>query len=526
GASHNIELEVRNPNPPLSTVVEAVVEAGKSWSASFTPHGISGTNKAVLEISSIPPIDLGKRTSQLISYPHGCVEQTTSAAFPQLYISDISALSKEQKEEIEKNVKAAINRLQQFQLPDGGFAYWPGALEPDEWGTNYAGHFLVEAKLKGYNIPGSMLRNWKKYQSKLSNRWKKSPKNQLSDFIQAYRLYTLALDGTPETGAMNRLRESETLSIQASWRLAAAYGMTGQPEAAKALIDKLPTQVKAYNGQFNTYGSPLRDQAMILETLSILKDYTKGAGLIKIISAELSKPNQWLSTQTTAYCLIAVGKYLGSNKGNGQLKFSYKVYDQEKKNATTELPVIQLPIKISTLKEGNIQINNEGTGLFYTRLVVTGTPEKGDETDVQNNLRLSVDYYNHEGNKVDVESLEQGTEFYAEVSVTNTGFTGEYKNLALTQVFPSGWEINNARLDDTDQYVAKDIPTYQDIRDDRVYTYFDLKPNQKKTFHVLLNASYAGDYYLPAVKCEAMYDRAVLAVKSGKEVSVVQAGVQ
>jgi uncharacterized protein YfaS (alpha-2-macroglobulin family) len=53
------------------------------------------------------------------------------------------------------------------------------------------------------------------------------------------------------------------------------------------------------------------------------------------------------------------------------------------------------------------------------------------------------------------------------------------------------------------------VPTYQDIRDDRVYSYFDLGAGAIKTFKVLLNASYNGTYYLPGVNCEAMYDNSV-----------------
>ncbi len=104
---------------------------------------------------------------------------------------------------------------------------------------------------------------------------------------------------------------------------------------------------------------------------------------------------------------------------------------------------------------------------------------------------------------------------------------GLYKNLALNQIFPSGWEINNLRLTgDDNAKLTGDIPTYQDIRDDRVYTYFDLGANQRKTFKVLLTASYAGSYYLPAVSCEAMYDNSVYARKKGKVVDVLKRIVQ
>jgi hypothetical protein len=61
---------------------------------------------------------------------------------------------------------------------------------------------------------------------------------------------------------------------------------------------------------------------------------------------------------------------------------------------------------------------------------------------------------------------------------------------------------------------------YQDIRDDRVYTYFDLRMNEQKTFVFYLNASYSGRYYQPPVSCEAMYDFSIRAQKPGRWVSV------
>ena len=118
--------------------------------------------------------------------------------------------------------------------------------------------------------------------------------------------------------------------------------------------------------------------------------------------------------------------------------------------------------------------------------------------------------------------MEQGQEFIASVSVTNPGTRGAYKNLAINQIFPSGWEINNLRLDEAEDRLKSDKATFQDIRDDRVYTYFDLGPNQRRTFKVMLTASYAGKYYLPAVSCEAMYDHSIYSRTKGQVVEVIK----
>ena len=130
--------------------------------------------------------------------------------------------------------------------------------------------------------------------------------------MQAYRLYLLALAKTPELGAMNRLKEFQYLSVAAKWRLAAAYKLAGQAEAASALVRGLSTTVQPYNQLGGTFGSTLRDKAMILETLTILGQRNTAAGLLKEVAFDLGQ-EQWYSTQTTAYALIAVSKYCGTN---------------------------------------------------------------------------------------------------------------------------------------------------------------------------------------------------------------------
>jgi alpha-2-macroglobulin len=519
-ATDEIEIEIRNPNVPVTKISEAIVEAGKSWSGDVVPFGISGTNSATLEVSSLPPVNLGSRLRYLIQYPYGCVEQTTSSVFPQLYLDKIKVLTEIEKSSIQRNVTSGIERLRLFQRADGGFSYWPGMENSDSWGTTYAGHFLVEAESRGYFVPSDVIRKWKKYQKNKASEWRRADKYYNSDLMQAYRLYTLALSGAAEIGAMNRLQEDNALSSTAAWMLAAAYAKAGQPEAARKIISGLSTIVKPYRELSYTYGSDMRDRALILETLTLLNEKTKAFEVLKEVSKALGESGYWMSTQETAMCLRAVGNFAGMEK-RGDIKFTYGL-NGKNVSASTELPIAQVAIPINGTKGQNLRMTNSGGGMLYLRLITEGTPARGNEEDGQNNLSLSIRYTDVKGAEVDVTKLEQGTEFLAEVTVTHTGLRANYENLALSQVFPSGWEINNLRLTD-DQGLSKTSGyNYQDIRDDRVYTYFDLSPNQRKTFKVLLTATYSGTYYLPAVNCEAMYDKSIYARKKGYVVEVVK----
>lgn len=519
-ATDLIEILIRNPNLPVTRVDEFLLEEEKTWSTTYTPSGLSGTNSAMLEVSSMPPVNLGSRMRYLLQYPHGCLEQTTSSVFPQLYLDQVKVLNQTEKDVIQKNVKAGIERLRSFVQADGGFGYWPGVSEStDTWGTSYAGHFLVEAEKKGYYVPADLINRWKNFQRNKAIAWQRNTNYFNSDLLQAYRLYTLALAGSPDLGAMNRLREEEDMNPTAAWMLSSAYAVSGQVEAARKLINNLPVTVKPYRELGYTYGSDLRDKALILETLILLAETTKAFEVLKEISAALGNDGTWLSTQETAMCLRAVASFSKQHK-RGDLKFTYNTGNGKNITTSTVLALAQVEIPVSGLKPNLVEVRNESEGVLFTRLITTGTPARGAEEDASHHLLINVNYTDGSGNTIDPSRLEQGSEFVVEVNVAHPGLRGPYENLALSQVFPSGWEIANLRLEEADAFLTTSPFRYQDIRDDRVFTYFDLAPNEQRTFRLLVTATYAGTFYLPAVSCEAMYDQSIYARTKGRTVSV------
>jgi uncharacterized protein YfaS (alpha-2-macroglobulin family) len=521
-AEYEVEIDIRNPNPYVSNVYEGATEAGKSWSTKYTPLGMSGTNTAMLEVSTIPPLNLEKRLDYLIQYPHGCVEQTTSSVFPQLALNDLLDLNEKRKTQIEKNIRAGVQRLKSFQTADGGMAYWQGENHSDEWSTNYAGHFMIEAQNFGYSLPVNFMANWKKYQRNKALTWT-SYEQGTNDMVQAYRLYTLALAKAPELGAMNRLKELKTLSQTAKWRLAAAYVLVGQKNVALQLIQSQSITVNKYQEMDLTFGSDIRDEAMILETLVLLEDKIRAGMVLQTITKQLGS-NEWMSTQTTAYSLIAIARLTGKFSDNKVLDFSYTI-NGKPESYRSNARIAQIPVAVNGRQAGNVNVTNKSGMLLYTRLITKGQPEIGDKTTAQNNLELEVVYKDMNGNIINPLAIEQGTDFKAEVSITNPGILGNYEQMALSQIFPSGWEIHNARISSdenaTGVNTAYSIPRYQDIRDDRVFSYFSLPARQKVTYAVMLNASYLGKFYLPSISCEAMYNGRINAHTAGMWVEVV-----
>lgn len=520
-ADYEVELDVRNPNPVITHVVSSVLNAGVQWNETVKPVGIPANGKATLEISGIPPIDLQKRLDYLIQYPHGCIEQITSAVFPQLVLSQLTDLGDRKKAETERNIRSGIERYKNFQLPDGGFSYWPGLSESDEWGTNYAGHLLLKAQEKGYIVPVDMLQKWLTYQRHKATGWSPSTANFYGgDLTQSYRLYLLALAGSPELGAMNRLKEFKYLSPEAKWRLAAAYQLSGQQKVAAALIVGLPTRFEQRQSPGITYGSGLRDEAMVLETLTIMGNRKEAAAVLQSVAAQLANES-WYSTQTTAYSLIAIAAYCGTNAGGGKIIAGASV-NGKSIHINSQSYIVQTPVDITNTNK-KISVTNKGNNVLYIRLITQGQPVTGESIAVNNNadvLSMDVSYLNLNGTPLNIETIEQGTDFVAKVSIRNPGIRGMYNHMTLSQIFPGGWEILNTRMLDNEGNFKPSQFNYQDIRDDRVYTHFDIKEGETNTYYVMLNAAYLGKYFLPGVYCEAMYDNTVSAGTKGKWVEV------
>ena len=521
-ATDEIELDVRNPNPVITNVQQITLSPGQKWDATVMPLGVAALGSSVMEISNIPSLNLKKRLQYLIDYPHGCIEQTTSAVFPQLVLKQLTDLNDFQKASVDRNIKAGIGKLLNFQRPDGGFSYWPGEPQSDDWGSSYAGHFLIEALNNGYIVSDNMINQWKNYQRGKANAWVPSTTNFYGgDLAQSYRLYTLALAKAPELGAMNRLREFKYLSPEAKWRLAAAYQLAGQGTTAVDMISGLPTTFSARSNPGFTYGSDLRDQSMVLETLTLMGQRGRAASVLTDVAGRLSQ-DSWYSTQTTAYSLIAVAKYCGKNASGAKIIAATDLAGK-REDINAESYLKQLPI---VLRDGSnaVSVTNRGSNILYVKVITQGQPLTGDTVKTANSssaLSMNVSYISQSGNAVDISHMEQGTDFIAKVTIKNTGNRGTYMQMALSEIFPSGWEILNSRMSEGEGAFKSSSSSYQDIRDDRVYTYFNIRKGEALTYYIQLNASYPGRYFLAATDCRNMYDNTISTSTNGKWIEVL-----
>ena len=513
-SKETIEIDVRNPNPPVIQYASKLLEKGQSVAFDYALDEVFEGNWVKVEMSRIPTVDLSRRYDYLYDYQHYCTEQLTSRALPLLFLQDFKELEAKEAEVAKKNITEAINSLYRRQLSNGGFCYWEGQSFVNEWITSYAGSFLVMAKERGYQVNTDVMNKWIAFQRGMAQNWRASDKAnnrysyQQSDFQQAYCLYSLALAGSPDLAAMNRLKEVGNLSLQARWRLAAAYALSGKLDAANELIFNASTLITAYSSNNPTYGSSYRDEAMILEVLVLMGKHEEAFKQAQKVSANLSG-ERYFNTQSTAYAMVAMGQYAA--KSAGKFDFDWYVNDRKQNKVDPKKAVYQqqLPTNPSS---GKVKVENKSDGNLYFSLATKTRPIVDQLPAEAEGLKLEVNYSDMNGALIDVTDLQQGTDFFAVVKVSNISGRTHFTDVALTHIIPSGWEIYNERMvaastsEDENQVAKKETFNYQDIRDDRVLTYFDLPVNGSKVIKVRLQASYKGEFVLPAILCEAMYD--------------------
>ena len=519
-AYETIEIAVRAPNPHISKTQSKVLEANKNWEVNYKAIGITGSNSTKLTVSKIPNLDLQKQLDYLIKYPHGCIEQTTSSVFPQLKLGDLTDLSDVQQQSIDTNIKEALKRLRKFQLTNGGMSYWPGnQSQVSEWGTNYAGHFMIEAQQNGYKLPVGLLEQWLKYQKQAASNWNRTRYNEWGryggDLVQSYRLFTLALSGHADVGAMNRLKSDPKLSNTSAWRLAAAYALIGREDAALSLT-KTAINIEPYKETGFTYGSELRDLAMILETLVYMKDFNRGAPLVKDIAKTLRAG--WHSTQTRAYALLAISKFTGPQQQSAPLDLNVTINSKDY-SINTNKSVYSIEVPEQELQKGSIAITNMTNQIIFVDISQMGTPVEISESPIRSDLDMTITYENLKGYPIDISKVKQGEDFKALVKIKHPGLRPDLKALALNQIFPSGWQIINSRLFEAE--TSGKSFNYKDIKDDRIYTYFDLNKSKSVSFEVRLNATFCGTFYKPGIYCAPMYDESIQALEPGQWVKVV-----
>ena len=495
------EMPIRMPYAERRNTITKEIEAGQTVTVPFNLAGMAGTQQGNITVSSLLPVDLFGRIDYLMDYPHGCLEQMTSKAFPQLYLNYFIELNDQEKDDMRNNIDMAITNLKSYQKSDNSMTNWVGGRYVDPWTEIYALHFLVEANKQGYNVPQYFIDGLLSYQANRAKQWKNNPDYKQGETIQAYRLFVLALADKAEMGAMNRFKEIE-MNFDLTKALAAgAFALTGKTNIAQNLLPVLE-EGKMMSDYYTSFGSRTRDLAFYTYVQMLCDvDQATVQNNINTVCRMISG-DRWMDTQSTAFALFVLGKYAEKmNVVNSNLSATVKV-NGEARTLNSNMASVGYAF-VPKVGSNTVEIKNNGDQKMIANIFTKTSVAEYDMNESGNLIKMAVNYYDKSGAPANLTALNAGTDLRVQIVVQNPS---EYQvtELALSYYLPSGWELVNDRL--TGEMTGNEGAKHLDLRDDRAYFYFDLMPGAKKTFTLKANATYEGNYMIPAVRCEDMYN--------------------
>lgn len=490
------------------------ITAGGSKTVNFAVDKfIASSADYQLITSKNPAVELADQMYKLINYPHGCTEQTVSAAFPQLYFSDLADLMKADKTikaNANYNVQEAIRKIKMRQLYNGAITLWDSEGSENWWATVYAAHFLQEAQKAGFEVDKSLLDNTYSYLiNKLKSRefityyYNGNLKKQIAPKEVAYSLYVLALAGKPQISTMNYYKQNiNVFALDSRYLLSAAYAIAGDKGKFKEM---LPTSfagevsVKETGGSFY---SDLRDEAIALNAILEVDPNNPQVGVMARHVSENLKTRQYISTQERAFGFLALGKIArvaNSSNINAVIKVNGK--EIAKNDGST------LKFTSKQLGGSNVEIATTGTGKLYYFWQSEGISKDGSFKEEDSYLRVRKKFYDRYGRQITSNSFKQNDLVVIGITLENS-FSRYIDNVVITDMLPAGFEIENPRTKEIpgmDWIKNESTPQYLDVRDDRVNMFVGIG-STAQTYYYAVRAVSQGSYTMGPVMADAMYN--------------------
>ncbi len=524
------ELPIRPIAPFVSEVVGNFVEGGTPVSQDVGDNFLSYGRRSYVTLSPFPVVKFAKQLKYLVGYPHGCLEQTTSKAFPQVYLRDIAILidpSILDKGSPTYFVNEAITKIASMQRDDGAFDYWPGGGWTNTWTTVYATHFLVECKKAGYAVPEATLKSALSAITQIARNKETMDYSyyannrvtikRIADKSSVYALYVLAAAGQPETSVMNFYRTSRVLlTNDTQYLLGGAFALSGDQKTSMEILPKQFELEEAQRTSGGWYDSPVRANAIILNVLLATDPNSPNIPRYMDYLSKIFDGYYWYSTQDAAFTLLGFGKaarLAGGAKLKGQLTVNGKKLSYDGGNKKFDVDVFGK----------NVSLSLSGEGRVYYSIVTEGIRKDGKVKIEDKNLRIRREFFDRNGSQVNLDGIRENS--LVIVKLTLTADVDQLDNIAITDMLPGGFEIENPRLTETTQYPfikGETTPQYVDIRDDRINYYTSLDGSRQQVFYYMVRAVSRGEFQYAPVVAEAMYDGSYYSASGQTKIRVVE----
>jgi uncharacterized protein YfaS (alpha-2-macroglobulin family) len=507
-SSVSVELSNRPALPLVTMYGSGVAILGKPAEFVLPGDWLATTDQYVIQTSSISATPFARNLQYLLTYPYGCVEQTTSRLFPLLYYNDLARIVNPKLfggKGSDYFIQEGITRLTSMMLPDRSFAYWPGVSYSNPWTTIYASHFLSEASRAGYLVDKKLLNGIYDNLEDIAE-GKQTLQATDPDAHRIYAAYVLAGAGKLNQKTIGYLKRLDPANLmpESRYQLAGALVLTGNiPEATKLLpINVQPNTFEPETG--GAFRSGVKTDAIALEVLLIAAPGSPAVEVLARSLAERASVGQWYTTQDNAYALMALGKYF-----KGKKSFGYKgtlTLEGEKANQ-----IDSTGFKLAAEKIGGKKVTidvQSGEGSCYYYWQASGVPLSPVAPEFDRGMKVRREYLDEDARPIDPTKLRLGDRVIC--VITAEAIDKSLYNVVINDLLPAGFEIENPRLKTSARlsWVPQSGATvdYQDMRDDRLLIFTTLAPGQKSKFYYSLRAICAGDFKVPPIAAECMYN--------------------
>ena len=503
------KLKVTFPAPLLHEIQQKRVDAADTnVLAGFDPTLMQGRGVVRVSLANSRIFELRESVGELLHYPYGCVEQTTSSMLPWLGLRDFRDVLPELKRsdaEFQAVLEKGVARLFTMQTSGGGLAYWPGGHAPDYWGSAYGGLGLVMAKKAGIEVDEESLKRLLDYLSKelrgaadSNDKWQLSPR--------ALACYTLAFAGRPEA-AYNELlfRKRDVLTQESRALLALAVLET--KGGAKMADTLLKMQDKAVEEDF-WFGSVARAQGVRLLAWSKLSAKSAAAEAIATAIFDARTDGHWITTQGNAWAVLGLSEFIRRTETDRK----------EVKGALVAggaAADFKLPAKGAYFEKeysfdaaNAIKLSNPGKGRIFTHVKVESRPKTlvAERKDRGYTINRSYQRINDDGSLSDLGEPRVGDRVLVTLEFVAPGRSSyvviddplpaifeavnpEFKSQAM-----AGGELSNVYASD-----------FTELRDDRALFFSNSMWPGKHQIRYLARVRATGSATAPPAKIEEMY---------------------
>ncbi len=529
-----LDINIR-PQAGLQKMAGAgVIEGNKNFTLNLgndemAKNWVTSTMKGKIWFSHSPLMRFAKELDYLVSYPHGCLEQITSTAFPQLYVQELyKTLYPNVKnvdayqQDIRNNIENAIIKLQSLQNYSGGLTYWAESNDTHTFGTAYAVHFWLEARKAGYQVNeesislalqflGNKINTNRNKGTKytFTNLEGKKVQKDIFKKEHLYALYVLALAGQSDVATMNYFKENvKYLALDSKYLLACSYLLVGNQDAYREI---LPTKFEgeiSENDLKDSFYSPIRDMALALNAMIETDEKNPQIPILTQALTDNLANHTNITTQESAMSLLAMGKIAKKSQKN---KINAQIFDQNQganQTAKTLGLFAGKDLTLSDIAGRNLQIKTEGEGNLYYAWSQNGLSATGKTIERDNYLKVRRSFYDQQGNIIRNPVFRQNDLVVVKISINTEIIRGNVDNVVITDMLPAGLEIENPRLTQSKSFAwirHYNAPDNMDIRDDRLHLFVNVT-EKTQHFYYLARAVSLGTFQLGAVSADAMYN--------------------